>query len=212
MSTIYLSETANPILISCLKTLGHKIQILQKNCRTYDPVSSHPDLYMCGLGPGAPIFFGEPEKVGPSYPENSIYNAACTGTYFIHNLKHTDPSLLKQVSHLEQIHVAQGYTKCNIVIVNETSIITSDQGIFRACSEKLDVLLIKPGHVKLRYFPYGFLGGASGRIGKTIFFNGNLSAHPDYKKIASFIEERDLEIIYFKQYELEDIGSIIESL
>ncbi|MCQ4637632.1 hypothetical protein NE619_12935 [Anaerovorax odorimutans] len=211
MGRLYLSETANSRLIAYLQKKENQISIITKTKYTYDPVSSHPDIYICGMGPGQPVFFGLPEKLGPDYPANIIYNAACTGKFFIHNLKYTDSELLALAGNMEKIHVSQGYTKCNIVIVDETSIITADQGIYRACRDKLDVLLISPGHVKLLGFPYGFLGGASGRIGNEIVFNGNLGKHPDYKSIAAFVEDRGLKLSYFDEYDLEDIGSIIEA-
>lgn len=209
MSTIYLSQTANPLLIEYLTSNGYRIHIIENTDVTYEPVSSHPDIYMCSLGIGRPIFFGRPEKIGKKYPDNIIYNAACTGKFFIHNLKYTDPELLKAVDGIEKINVSQGYSKCNTLIVDETGIITSDAGIYKSCKYKLDVLLIRPGHIKLNNFPYGFIGGASGRIGNTIIFNGNLEDHPDYNNISDFIIKRGLDIVYFKEYQLEDIGSII---
>lgn len=210
MSTIYLSETANPLLIKFLQEQGHKIITLKMSGVTYEPVSSHPDIFMCSMGPGKKVFFGYPEKIGPKYPENIIYNAACTGKYFIHNIKYTDPQLLKEAENLEIISVQQGYTKCSTLIVDENHIITSDIGIYNSCYGKLDILLITSGHIKLKNFDYGFIGGASGRIGDTIFFNGDLSGHPDHEKITAFIESCDLKIKYFTEYPLEDIGSIIE--
>lgn len=225
MSTIYLSETANSLLIDYLKMQGHIIRIIELSDTTYHPVSSHPDIYMCSMGPGKPVFFGCPEKIGHRYPENIIYNAACTGRFFIHNIKYTDPELLDLAGGLEIIDVPQGYTKCNTLIVDEKSIITSDVGIYNSCYSKpatvtsdynvnknpeLDVLLIEPGHILLQGFNYGFIGGAAGRIGDTIIFNGDITQHPDHEKIAAFIEGRDLKIKYFTEYPLEDIGSIIE--
>lgn len=189
------------------------ISIIEMSDVTYKPVSSHPDIYMCSMGPEKPVYFGCPEKIGSKYPGNIIYNAACTGKFFIHNTKHTDPELLDQIPEtVEIISVQQGYTKCNTLIVNENSIITSDAGIHKSCYDKLDLLLIEKGHIKLQGFDYGFIGGASGRIGDTIIFNGDVSQHPDYEKIAAFIEDRDLKIKYFTEYPLEDIGSIIENL
>ena len=211
MSTIYISEAAHPLLRDFLINEGHIIETVKSSGITYEPVDSHPDIYMCSLGIGKPVFFGCAEKIGSIYPENIRYNAACTGKYFIHNLKHTDPTLLKAAENTIKINVSQGYTKCNVLIVDENSIVTSDAGIYNSCYGKLDVLLITPGHIRLRNFPYGFIGGASGRIGGKIIFNGNIKAHPDYEKIAAFIESRDLELVYFPSYELEDIGSIIES-
>ena len=161
------------------------------------------------MGSDNPVFFGEPSKIGSKYPANIIYNAACTGKFFLHNLKYTDPELLKSASEMELINVPQGYTKCNTLIVDEDSIITSDEGIAKSCSHKMNVLLVSPGHIKLQGFSYGFIGGASGRIDNTIYFNGDLSSHPDHKKITDFIKARDLDIKYFSEYPLEDIGSII---
>ena len=246
MSTIYISETANPLLIDYLKQQGHIIKIVEMSDTTYKPISSHPDIYMCSMGPGKPVFFGCPEKIGRKYPENIIYNAACTGKYFIHNTKYTDSELLEFVKEqtynsdrvaepLEIIDVPQGYTKCNTLIVDEYSIITSDVGIYNSCyglpdltgseaapedckscisgssAPQPEVLLIEKGHIKLQGFDYGFIGGASGRIGDTIIFNGDITQHPDYERIAAFIESRGLKIKYFAEYLLEDIGSIIEN-
>ena len=245
MSTIYISETANPLLIEYLEQQGHIIRIVEMSDITYKPVSSHPDIYMCSMGPGRPVFFGCPEKIGSKYPENIIYNAACTGKYFIHNTKYTDSELLehiksqvitsvKEAENIEIIDVPQGYTKCNTLIVDEYSIVTSDVGIYNSCygrppftdadssaeydknflsmssTSQLEVLLIEKGYIKLMGFNYGFIGGASGRVGDTIIFNGDITQHPDYEKIAAFIEGRGLKIKYFAEYPLEDIGSIIE--
>lgn len=211
MSTIYLSETANPLLIEYLEQQGHTISIIEMSDITYPPVSSHPDIYMCSIGPGRPVYFGCSEKIGSKYPDNIIYNAACTGRFFIHTLKYTDLELIKILPEtLEYIDVPQGYTKCNTLIVDENSIITSDVGIYNSCYGKLEVLLIEKGYIKLQGFDYGFIGGASGRVGSTIIFNGDVTLHPDYEKIAAFIEDRDLKIKYFTEYPLEDIGSIIE--
>jgi len=72
MSTIYLSETANPLLIEYLKNQGHIISLINLSDVTYKPVSSHPDIYMCSMGPGKAVFFGCTEKIGNKYPENII--------------------------------------------------------------------------------------------------------------------------------------------
>lgn len=209
MKKIYLSEMANPLLKNYLKERGYELELIKKSDITYDPVNTHPDIFMCSMGPGKQVFFGCPEKIGPKYPENIIYNAACTGKFFIHNIIYTDPDLIEAAGNLEKINVSQGYTKCNVLIVDENSIITSDVGIHNSCYGKLDILLIEPGHIKLRHFSHGFIGGASGRIDDTIVFNGNLEDHPDYAAITEFITKRGLDIKYFKDYPLEDIGSII---
>ena len=109
------------------------------------------------------------------------------------------------------IHVNQGYTKCNCVVVDGNSVITADRGIVSALKKcpDIDVLPISQGFVRLEKFEYGFLGGASGKVGNEIVFNGDLSAHPDYEAICRFIEARGLSVKYFPGYPLTDIGSIL---
>ena len=111
---------------------------------------------------------------------------------------------------LQLIDVRQGYTKCSTIIVDENSIITYDKGIAKPCEAAgMNVLLVKPGFVKLRGADTGFIGGASGRVDGEIVFNGDLSVHPNFREITAFIEERGLGCKWFGSYELEDIGSII---
>lgn len=208
MNKIIISENANPELISWLTDSGFSIQKVP--CFNNSPIGTHADLYYCQIKTGL-VFSGDTTKVGSEYPSDCIYNAACTGRFFIHNTKITDPSILNMAKEykMDIIHVKQGYAKCSCVIVDENSIITSDAGIAKACQDKLDCLLIEPGHVLLEGFQYGFLGGASGRIDDTIIFNGDISAHPDWPHIKEFITTRKLHIKCFNAYPLTDIGSII---
>lgn len=213
MSKIYISKLANPALQEYLEDKGHTVKKISAKSCVDAPIACHPDIYMCQLG--GKIFRGNPELLLPDYPGNAIYNGCSTGKYFIHNLKITSPDLMFSVelSQHIKIHVAQGYAKCNCVVVDEISIITSDKGIEKAAGKAgMNVLLIKPAQVVLDGYKYGFLGGASGRIGNTIIFNGNITAHSDYYAIKEFIEHRGLEIIYFEHYPLTDIGSIIEEI
>lgn len=175
------------------------------------PISNHPDLIFCRLK-GDRVLMGDRSLLQAEYPGDVRYNACSTGKYFIHNLKFTDEKLLKEARDmgLIPVDVKQGYAKCSIVVVDEDSIITYDRGIAAACSEAgLDVCLVSPGHVKLDGYPTGFIGGASGRVGDEVIFNGDLSAHPDFEKIKSFIEGKGLGLRFFAQWSLEDIGSIV---
>ena len=209
-----------------------------------DPsIALHPDIVLCRLSEAAAasnegenpakkgregLFYGAPEKLGARYPKDIRYCACSTGSYFLHKLKYTDPALLKAAKELglELIDIPQGYAKCNIAVVDEVSIITSDEGIAKALrrhfAEKgergLELLLIRPGHIELPGHPYGFIGGCSGllpprksdrRYKARLVFNGDLSAHPDYEKIVDFCALRGVEYVYFKDYPLTDIGSII---
>ncbi|QAT42554.1 DUF6873 family GME fold protein [Aminipila luticellarii] len=235
MSTIYVSENAHSILLNYLISLNHTLVPIKATGFVYPEVASHADMYMCKLGaePEAPVFcadFPPSSDLGYRYPENIKYNAVCMGNYFIHNLKYTSPLLLEKIcqSKRKTLQVNQGYTKCNMVVINDRCAITSDQGIYASVNKYFDtisrsdlppsernshgihLLLIQPGHVRLGKFPYGFLGGASGRVGDEIIFNGNLKAHPDFERISEYISAQNLKVKYFEEYPLEDIGSIIE--
>lgn len=115
------------------------------------------------------------------------------------------------------IDVRQGYAKCSIVVVDEDSIITYDQGIAAQCRRlsetdsdyaDLSVLLVNPGNVTLQGYSTGFIGGTSGRVGNHTIFNGDLMAHPQGNLIKEFIESRGLKCSWF-DWPLTDIGSII---
>lgn len=204
---IYVSENAGAALKEYLSTLD-EVHIVHATELVYPQIASHADIYMCRLGDR--IIHAQDSEIGYSYPADITFNAACTGRYFIHNTRYTSKRLLDTARSMgmDIIHVNQGYTKCNTAVIDKTSIITSDQGICNAASPKLEVLLISPGHILLKGFDYGFIGGTCGRIGNEIIFNGDITAHPDYDSIQAFIKSRGLDIKHF-DYPLEDIGSII---
>ncbi len=206
-----MSKFADNRIIEYLKEQGHHVILVEPMADIDPAISCHPDIYMCSLGDL--VFHGNPASLAYDYPGHAIYNGCSTGKYFIHNLKITDSKLLQAAegAGLTMVHVAQGYAKCSVIVVDENSIITADRGIQKAAkSAGLDVLLINPGQVFLDGYPYGFIGGASGKVEKTILFNGDLRDHSDFNEIKDFIESRGLSIKYFEGYPLTDIGSIIE--
>ena len=214
---VYLSENVNNALVEYLITNGWTIKIVSAYSEIKTGISSHPDIYMCKLGvlDEAEVFFGDRAALGEKYPADVIYNAACTGKYFIHNLKYTSPELLKLAENrgFTLINTRQGYAKCSLALIDENSVITSDEGTAKALKNAgLDVLLIEKGYVRLEGYDYGFIGGACGRVGNVMVFNGNLAAHPDYGRIESFILSKGLLLKFFPEYPLEDIGSVITEI
>jgi len=214
MSKVYLSEHANSILVKYLEAQGFEISFVSATSHTYDAVSSHPDIYMCKFDESN-MFHGDVNELGFHYPDNIKFNAVVMGDYFIHNLKFTSSNLLAEAKRLNKklIHVPQGYTKCNMAVVSDNAAITSDMGIANAiktATAGIDLLVVEPGHVALRELPYGFLGGASGRVRDEMLFHGNLTAHPDFDKISDFVKKYNCRLTHFEGFALEDIGSIIE--
>ncbi|MGI6722227.1 MAG: DUF6873 family GME fold protein [Anaerovoracaceae bacterium] len=212
MSTAYISPLAAKPLTAYLKDSGVKIVTTTALSNVDDAIATHADIIMCDLG--GRIVHGDPARLTKKYPGDIIYNAACTGRYFIHNLKYTDPLLLAAAEEMGRklINVKQGYAKCSTLIVDEDSVILSDEGMARELKKHgLDVLLIRRGHIVLPGFRYGFIGGTAGKLGREIIFNGDLSMHPDCGRIEEFIMAHGCRPKYFRGLPLMDIGSIIIS-
>jgi len=214
MSRVYISELASPELIEYLLGAGHEVKRIEPAENVDPAISCHPDILYCHLARGK-VFHGDSALLGSKYPADVLYNACSTGKYFIHNLKHTAPELLEAADELGliKINVPQGYARCSALPVDEDSVITYDRGIAAACALRapaLNVLLVRPGHIQLPGYAQGFIGGTGGRIGNTLVFNGDLSAHPDFEIIREFIESHGLECVWTTDIPLTDIGSIIE--
>lgn len=108
------------------------------------------------------------EPIRGLYPDDCKLNCAVVGENLLCNTKTVDKSLLMYYKNngYRIIDTKQGYTKCNVCIVNDRAIITSDMSIYENASKFLDVLLIESGHIKLYGYDYGFIGGATGLIDK----------------------------------------------
>lgn len=203
-----------------------------------DPrIATHPDIYMCQLGlwSEAGIFFGDVEKLAVAYPQDIIYNAVCTRNYVVHLAEMTDPELKDAMvtwhrslqrhpdegfnREIKVLSVRQGYTRCMCLPVDDNSFIVSDEAIAKPLENQgASVLRISRGGIRLTGFDTGFIGGTAGNIyvnsddmtdQRAIVFNGDLSAHPDFAAITEFIRSRNILPVWFGDYPLEDIGSIL---
>ncbi len=142
-----------------------------------------------------------------NYPYDIAYNVTRVGNKCLCYEKYTDKEVVKNLN-CEIINIKQGYSKCNICVVDENSVITSDEGIFKICIENgIDALKITDGQIDLKPFKYGFIGGASMKIRKSkLLFFGNIKLHSDYKKIREFCDLKNVEIKSFLNEKLTDLG------
>ena len=204
---IYISELANRKLIDELEK-EDDLTLVKPTSFVDDRISTHADIYYCRLKDT--VIKAEPDELGREYPYDCAFNAAFTGRYLIANSKYLNPRIKSACisQDIEILDVKQGYARCSILPVDETSVISADMGIYNSLKDKLDVLLISPGHIMLSGFDSGFIGGTGGRVRDTVYFNGSLSSHPDGEIIRRYISERGLKVKDF-DYPLEDIGSII---
>lgn len=150
--------------------------------------------------------------LGNSFPADAKINAATIGKYLIANKKTVAREILEisEKEGLALINVNQSYPNCSILKINDENVITADVGISRALGEVgINVLLITPGHISLPPYEYGFIGGASGVDGKTVYFLGDIMTHPDGKRITEFIENLGMKAVSLDSGELQDMGGIV---
>ena len=149
-------------------------------------------------------------SLSKKYPKDVPLNAFTFKNYFIHNLKFTDQVLLDYYknSGYEMKNIKQGYGKCSS-LVTEDFIITSDGGIYESLKDFIPIYKINHGEIRLQNFNYGFIGGASGALGKKIFFTGDFSHHSSYEEILKIINNYDYEIEILSKDPIEDYGSIL---
>lgn len=203
--------------------------ILTNPQKTYESICGHPDIAVCKTdnktiitAPDDYLYYKERlqgitvicGKLNPgiSYPDDVLYNVACSEDAAIHNFKFTDEITLAVIEQkfLKRIQVNQGYSKCSICVINNKGIITDDESIYnQTVNHGIDSLLITKGDVKLKGMNYGFFGGATGVYDNKLFLNGELSKHKDEKIISEFIKKYNVELIELKKGYIEDIGSII---
>ncbi len=232
-----------------LKKLGD-VLFLNPTEITYKSISSHPDIFFFqtrdGLiyAPNAPkkivkelkkrkIKLTEGKKeVGKKYPETVPYNAVGIGNTLIHNLKHTDSTILSLYEN--HIHVNQGYTRCNLVALNENCFITSMEDYkttrpqdykdvvetqrrrdtetqsskFRVQSSEFKVLYIDPKQIKLEGHEHGFFPGCCGVWKNNLIVCGSTKNLKEKEELDKFLKDNNFNLIELYDGELVDVGSI----
>ena len=225
-----------------LKRLGN-VLFINPTSVTYNSISSHPDIFFFQkddaliYAPNAPkriikelkkrkikLIEGKKE-VGKKYPETVPYNAVGIGNLLIHNLKHTDETILS--SYENHINVNQGYTRCNLLALNENAFITSDVGIFNAVNSqqstdnslypheshvetyvRTSVLYIDPKQIKLEGQKNGFFPGCCGVWRNNLIVCGSTKNLKEKAELDKFLKENNFNLIELYDGELIDVGSI----
>lgn len=217
----YLSGKADNRIIEALARQGFEINLLAPFCALTAPTDTHADMLLLSVGdkvfkhkdyPLDGEFLNITEQIGSKYPDDVLLNVCTVGRHAFCNVKYASKTVLK---HLEDCnysihHVAQGYSHCSTLTVGDNALITADEGIAAAAREAgVDVLKIRSGHISLPPYGYGFIGGASGAIGDTVYFCGSLKYHPDGEMIGDFIFGHGKEYVELGDFPLSDIGGIM---
>ncbi len=223
MKRIVVNEEMPQGMTDRLKSLfDYEILLCKKFNLFENPVAAHPDMNylqvknnlftIYDIFNSSENYCSESEKL--RYPKDVLLNAFCVGEDFICK---TDAVYNKALNYVKSIGmniigVNQGYVKCNLAVVNESekAVITEDCGIYNTLKEHgYDVLLLETNSVKLAPYKYGFIGGATGNIDGKLVFAGNLSKHPEHKRIIDFCYRHKTECVSLSDDELYDYGSIL---
>ncbi len=216
-----------------LEKLGIELIRTCRHTGLYDAVSYHPDMMIHHIGGSRIVFAPDTgrellialEKYGfelvegrtsllNTYPYDIAYNVARVGKFALHNLRYTDPVLLKELedSGVELINVKQGYSKCSICVVDENSIITSDKGIAKSAErEGIEVLLIQQDeNILLPGLDRGFIGGSTGLVDKkTLAVTGNAENLKSYRRVREYLSGKGMALVSLGSSLIVDMGSII---
>ncbi len=195
-----------------------------------DATSTHPDMSILHLGDNKFIcakssltYYQKiledasvqalPEELKSPYPQDAGINAAILGKTVFYCKKSISEHIFEEVRRLNfrRIPVTQGYTKCNLVPISENALITEDMSIYNAAIKNgLDALRINPGSIYLKGYPYGFIGGACGKIDVgTLAITGKLAYIPEVESITAFCRNHGVEVVELCNSRPCDIGSIL---
>lgn len=229
-----LGEDAPQEIADALRALGFSVLRLPCDSRLATPVRSHADMLMLPVGKVvftsseylsvAKDIFKALESLGyeivscnaeirSDYPHDVAFDALVLKSAIIARLDSL-PDEIKTyaaAAGISLIDSKQGYAKCSAVSVGESAVITADKNIARAAeTARADALLISaaPEKIRLEGYDYGFIGGASGVLEDTVYFTGDISAHPDAERIAEFCKAHEKKIIPLSSEPLNDVGGI----
>lgn len=213
--------------VSALEKLGYEAVPTMPVKALYEEVRGHADMQLHIVNGKAvcapevyeyykerlsiPVICGS-VPIGGKYPYDIAYNTCSIGNFAICMSSHTAPEILAEhrAAEHEIIDAKQGYAKCSICVVNGTSAITADNGMYMLLTKHgLNVLKIDSGDIEL-YDMDGFIGGASGLLEDGILaFNGDIHTHRSGGSIIEFCRNAGVKPVCLNTCRLADIGTII---
>ena len=208
---------------SKLSTYGN-IYELETSDVVYDAISGHPDIFIFQnnnnliIAPQTPFtlvqllqkngitFSYGNKQLGSKHPLTTAYNVSYGDGVFIGNNTHCDNSIIDLAKNNKWVQSKQSYARCNTLIINNSSIISSDLNLKKSFP---DGLFINPHEIKLPGFEYGFIGGCLGIYEKSIFIIGSLQHHQQGEQIRTYCINLGYNIIELYNGPLIDGGGIV---
>lgn len=205
--------------------------LLPADNRMAVPVRFHADLLLHHLGGNALVLAnarGEAaqrlraegfctlqakRKLSSQYPQDVPLCALRIGNYLFAKRSSLDPAVEQYCGKqgVALIDSPQGYARCSVLVLRENAAVTADSALAKAMeSVGISVLRIRPGFICLPGYSCGFLGGCCGLIAPDLLLcNGDISLHPDGKRITEFAARYGIRILSAHPGELIDIGGIL---
>ena len=213
---------------------GYTLLKLPPDKKLGEAVSSHPDTVMLYLDGEiittadycdcAPYIFSDVRELCPhvrirftaderraEYPHDCIMNALVVGKQVFCKSDTVSSVIIYNAKRggYKICHTNQGYPACSALAFGN-NVITADRGLGAVMAkEGISVTLISPGSISLPPHEYGFIGGASGVVGKKVYFFGDITSHPDGEMICTVINEAGYTPISLSDEPLTDFGGII---
>ncbi len=207
---------------------GYRTVALPKSAYLNSAVCDHPDLSLFLLDgcafttdehaaylkkhiPSLPISVIRTERRG-TYPSDAalcvltvgkraFYNKECIPDAVLCALRERDYSLHE---------VKQGYAACTVLALDDSHAVTADIGMARSLERAgVEVLIIENGGILLPPYPYGFIGGACGVAGNTVYTMGNLVTHRSAKDILALIGRLGIRAVSLSDTPLYDRGRLL---
>lgn len=224
-------SAGHPIIKKALEQMGITTVVVPPHPLLPKAVASHPDMLLHHMGGKRLAVSGYSQELcdkleaqgfdltrcrspeSGTYPGDIGLNALRMGRLCFCKFGSLDEEVSAKYIEMgiEMLPVAQGYARCSCCPVDSFSLITADPSICStAAAAGLEVLRIRPGHVFIEEYSYGFIGGASGLIARDLLaFSGDIRSHPDYEEIRRFCGERGVELLSLTEGPLVDIGGIV---
>ena len=197
-----LNSHPDMLIFKCGDTVVTSADYVEEACGFFEELSSLSTLK----------FRADACVLGAKYPHDCIYNALIIGDKAFLKTDTVSPAVIEALRGTGKkiIHVNQGYPACTVLPLGDGAAITADEGMARVLtSEGIKVTLIENGDIALPPYEYGFIGGAAGVLGDTVYFLGNPKTHKCAEKILRAIEDAGLRSVSLFDGGLIDLGRII---
>ena len=152
------------------------------------------------------------DSLSAEYPSDCKLNVLIMSGCIFCRVESVSPYILElaKTLGLKTVPVKQGYPACTVLKLSERVAVTADSGMARALSEAgIEVIKIKEGHISLPPHEFGFIGGAAGVYGDTVYFLGRIEDHPSHALIKEALDSLGMNAVSLSDEPLRDLGGIL---